>query len=47
MKGGMPLYKHMSNRFLTFIDNLVLGIKLPACQTGFRVFSRGAGDIAV
>jgi len=40
MKGGMPLYKYMSNRFLTFIDNLVLGIKLSEYHTGFRAFSR-------
>lgn len=40
LKGGMPLYKYISNRFLTLIENLILGIKLSEYHTGFRAFSR-------
>lgn len=40
LKGGMPLYKYVANRFLTFIENLVLGVKLSEYHTGFRAFSR-------
>ena len=40
LKGGMPLYKYIANRFLTFIENLVLGIKLSEYHTGYRAFSR-------
>jgi glycosyltransferase involved in cell wall biosynthesis len=40
MKGGMPLYKYIANRFLTFIENLALGIKLSEYHTGFRAFTR-------
>jgi glycosyltransferase involved in cell wall biosynthesis len=40
LKGGMPLYKYIANRFLTFIENLVLGVKLSEYHTGFRAFSR-------
>lgn len=40
IKGGMPLYKYIANRFLTFVDNLVLGIKLSEYHTGYRAFSR-------
>ncbi len=39
LKGGMPLYKYIANRFLTFIENLVLGVKLSEYHTGFRAFS--------
>lgn len=39
-KGGMPLYKYVSNRFLTFVENLALGVKLSEYHTGFRAFSR-------
>lgn len=39
-KGGMPLYKYLANRFLTFVENLFLGIKLSEYHTGFRAFSR-------
>jgi glycosyltransferase involved in cell wall biosynthesis len=38
--GGMPLYKYVANRFLTFVENLVLGIKLSEYHTGFRAFRR-------
>jgi len=40
LKGGMPLYKYVANRFLTFIENLALGVKLSEYHTGFRAFSR-------
>lgn len=38
--GGMPLYKYVSNRFLTFAENLMLGSKLSEFHTGYRAFSR-------
>jgi glycosyltransferase involved in cell wall biosynthesis len=37
---GMPLYKYLSNRALTFVQNLMLGSKLSEFHTGFRAFSR-------
>jgi hypothetical protein len=40
LKGGMPLYKYISNRFLTFVENVFLGVKLSEYHTGFRAFSR-------
>ena len=40
LKGGMPLYKYISNRFLTVFQNLFLGVKLSEYHTGFRAFSR-------
>ena len=40
LKGGMPLYKYMSNRFLTAVENVLLGIKLSEYHTGYRAFSR-------
>jgi len=40
LKGGMPLYKYISNRFLTFIENECLRQKLSEYHTGFRAFSR-------
>jgi len=42
MKGGMPLYKYLSNRFLTLTENLLLDRKLSEYHTGFRAFSRQA-----
>lgn len=39
-KGGMPLYKYLANRFLTFVENIFLGIKLSEYHTGYRAFSR-------
>jgi len=38
-KGGMPLYKYISNRFLTAFENLFLGVKLSEYHTGYRAFS--------
>ena len=40
--GGMPLYKYVSNRALTFFQNLATGAKLSEYHTGFRAFSRQA-----
>jgi glycosyltransferase involved in cell wall biosynthesis len=40
IRGGMPLYKYISNRILTFIQNLLLGSKLSEFHTGYRAFSR-------
>src|SRR3984957_15427408 len=40
LHGGMPLYKYISNRFLTAFQNLFLGVKLSEYHTGFRAFSR-------
>jgi len=40
LKGGMPLYKYISNRILTFLQNLMVGKKLSEYHTGYRAFSR-------
>ena len=40
LKGGMPFYKYCANRFLTAIQNLLLGSKLSEFHTGYRAFSR-------
>src|SRR5271170_4664759 len=40
LKGGMPFYKYVANRFLTAFQNLFLGVKLSEYHTGFRAFSR-------
>jgi len=40
LSGGMPLYKYVANRFLTFAQNLLLGAKLSEYHTGYRAFSR-------
>jgi len=40
LKGGMPFYKYVSNRLLTFIGNILLGEKLSEYHTGYRAFSR-------
>lgn len=39
-KSGMPLYKYLFNRILTFAENLLLGSKLSEFHTGYRAFSR-------
>ena len=39
LKGGMPLYKYIANRLLTFIENLLVGAKLSEYHTGFRAFN--------
>ena len=40
LKGGMPLYKYVSNRLLTFVENVLLGVKLSEYHTGYRAFAR-------
>ena len=40
LKGGMPLYKYVANRFLTATENLIIGEKLSEYHTGYRAFSR-------
>lgn len=39
LKGGMPIYKYLGNRFLTFCENTVLGLNLSEYHTGFRAFN--------
>jgi glycosyltransferase involved in cell wall biosynthesis len=39
LKGGMPFYKYVSNRMLTFFQNLMTGAKLSEYHTGYRAFS--------
>ena len=38
--GGMPVYKYVANRALTFSENVLLGAKLSEYHTGYRAFSR-------
>ena len=38
--GGMPIYKYISNRFLTMTENVIINQKLSEYHTGFRAFSR-------
>ena len=38
--GGMPVYKYVANRALTFAENVMLGAKLSEYHTGYRAFSR-------
>ena len=40
LRGGMPLWKYVANRFLTFAENILLGAKLSEYHTGYRAFSR-------
>lgn len=40
LKGGMPFYKYVSNRFLTAVENMLTGAKLSEYHTGYRAFSR-------
>lgn len=40
LQGGMPIYKYVANRFLTFFQNLLMGQKLAEYHTGYRAFSR-------
>ncbi len=40
LKGGMPLYKYISNRFLTLFQNILVNYKLSEYHTGYRAFSR-------
>jgi len=40
LEGGMPVWKYAANRFLTFVENILLGAKLSEYHTGYRAFSR-------
>ena len=40
LKGGMPLYKYIANRFLTLSQNILVNYKLSEYHTGYRAFSR-------
>ena len=40
LKGGMPLYKYIANRFLTLAQNILVNEKLSEYHTGYRAFSR-------
>ncbi|HRZ48647.1 MAG TPA: glycosyltransferase family 2 protein, partial [Bacteroidales bacterium] len=39
LKGGMPMYKYVANRLLTFIQNMIMHQKLSEYHTGYRAFS--------
>ncbi len=39
LKGGMPVYKYIANRFLTLFENIIIGQKLSEYHTGYRAFS--------
>jgi glycosyltransferase involved in cell wall biosynthesis len=40
LRGGMPMWKYVANRFLTLLENLLLGAKLSEYHTGYRAFAR-------
>ncbi|MFN8294640.1 MAG: glycosyltransferase family 2 protein [Chitinophagales bacterium] len=40
LKGGMPMYKYLFNRMLTFIENILIDQKLSEYHTGYRAFSK-------
>jgi glycosyltransferase involved in cell wall biosynthesis len=40
LKGGMPLWKYIANRFITLFENIFMGAKLSEYHTGYRAFSR-------
>jgi glycosyltransferase involved in cell wall biosynthesis len=40
LSGGMPLWKFVSNRFLTLVENVAFGLRLSEYHTGFRAYSR-------
>ena len=42
LKGGMPIYKYIANRFLTLFQNILMGQKLSEYHTGYRCFSTAA-----
>lgn len=39
-RGGMPLWKRVSNRFLTTAENMAMGRRFSECHTGYRAYSR-------
>lgn len=40
LKGGMPMYKYLANRFLTLSQNLLIGYKLSEYHSGYRAFTK-------
>lgn len=40
LKGGMPMYKYLANRFLTLTQNILIGQKLSEYHSGYRAFSK-------
>ena len=40
LKGGMPPWRYLANRFLTYVENILMGAKLSEYHTGYRAFSR-------
>src|SRR6266446_3628085 len=40
LDGGMPWWKYIANRFLTFVENFLIGAKLSEYHTGYRAFAR-------
>ena len=40
LRGGMPVWKYISNRILTLIENALTGAKLSEYHTGYRAFTR-------
>ncbi len=42
LKNNMPLYKYISNRLLTFLENIIIDAKLSEYHTGYRAFTREA-----
>ncbi len=44
LDGGMPVYKYIANRFLTTLENIILGQNLGDFHSGFRVYKRAVLD---
>lgn len=42
LENGMPLYKYLANRFLTFVQNILLGQKMSEYHSGYRAYSADA-----
>ena len=40
LKGGMPMYKYIANRFLIFFQNVMMNQKLSEYHTGYRAYNR-------
>ena len=40
LKGKMPIWKYIANRFLSLVENIFTGAKLSEYHTGYRAFSR-------
>ena len=42
LRGGMPLYKFLGNKVLTYVQNALLGSKLSEFHSGYRIYSVAA-----